>query len=81
MQKDKAIPKDLPGHQQRCVEWISCPSPTPSPYQSGKEDYDHAANAVEGLLGMAATGLHSTDTLEGNEVEGGVDKDDDEYGW
>ena len=40
-----------------------------------------AADAVEGLLGMVATGLLSTDTLEGNGVEGGVDEDDDEYGW
>jgi len=32
-------------------------------------------------FGMAATGLLSTDTFEGNGVEVGVDKDDDEYGW
>jgi len=30
---------------------------------------------------MADTRLLSMDTLEGNEVEGGVDEDDDEYGW
>jgi hypothetical protein len=29
---------------------------------------------------MAATGLLSMDTLEGNGSEGGVDEDDDEYG-
>ncbi len=39
------------------------------------------ANAVEGLLGMAAIGGLSTDMLERNGVEGGVDEDDDEYGW
>ena len=79
-QKDKAIPKDLPGRQQHCVEWICCPSPTASPYQSDEEDND-AADAVEGLLGMAAIGQLSKDTLEGNGVKEGVDKDDDEYGW
>jgi hypothetical protein len=36
---------------------------------------------MEGLLGMAAIGGLSTDTLEGNGVEGGADEDDDEYGW
>jgi hypothetical protein len=30
---------------------------------------------------MAAIGGLSTDMLEGNRVEGGVDEDDDEYGW
>jgi hypothetical protein len=60
--------------------WDTCPSPTASPNQSDDEDND-AANAVEGLLGMAAIGGLSTDTFEGNGVEGGADKDDDEYGW
>ena len=78
-QKDKAAPKDLPGQQQCCVEWITRPYLTASPYQSDKED--DAADAVEGLLGMAATGLLSMDTFEGYGVEGGVDEDDDEYGW
>jgi len=63
-----------------CVEWSTRSSPTASPHQSDKEDND-AADAVEGLLGMAATGLLSMDTLEGYGVEGGVDEDDDEYGW
>jgi hypothetical protein len=36
---------------------------------------------VDGLLGMAAIGGLSTDTFEGNGVEGGADEDDDEYGW
>jgi hypothetical protein len=75
--KDKAMPKDLIGQRERCVEWITCPSPTASPNQSEDEDND-AANAAEGLLGMAAI---STDTVEGNGVEGGVDEDDNEYGW
>ena len=39
------------------------------------------ADAVEGLLGMAAIGGISTDTFEGNGVEGGADVDDDENGW
>ena len=55
-------------------------SPTASPNQSDDEDND-AADAVEGLLGIAAIGGLSTDTFEGNGVEGGADKDDDEYGW
>ena len=35
----------------------------------------------EGLLGMAAIGGISPDMLERNGVEGGVNKDDDEYEW
>jgi hypothetical protein len=74
------MPKDLIGQRERCVERITCPSPTASPNQSDDEDND-AADAVEGLLGMAAIGGLSTDTFEGNGVKGGADKDDDEYGW
>ena len=66
--------------RQRCVEWISRPSPTASPYQSDEEDNDDA-DAVEGLLEMAATGLPPTDTLEENGVERGFEEADDEYGW
>ncbi len=54
--------------------------PIASPNQSDNEN-NNAADAVEGLLGMAATGLLSTDTLEEDGVEGGVDEDDKEYGW
>ena len=64
----------------RCVEWITHHSPTASPYQSDEEDNDDA-DAAEGLLGMAAIGGISTDMLEGNGVKGGVDEDDNEYGW
>ncbi len=74
------MPKDLIGRRERCVKWINCPSPTASPNQSDDEDND-AANAVEGLLGMAAIGGISPDMLERNGVKGGVNKDDDEYGW
>jgi hypothetical protein len=74
------MPKDLIGQRERCVERITRPSPTASPNQSDDEDND-AADAVEGLLGMAAIGGLSTDTFEGNGVKGGADKDDDEYGW
>jgi hypothetical protein len=39
--KDKAMPKDLLGRRQRCVEWIGRPSPNSSPYQSDEEEnYD-----------------------------------------
>ncbi len=51
--KDKAMPKDLIGRRERCFEWITRPSCTASPNQSDDEDND-AADAVEGLLGMAA---------------------------
>jgi hypothetical protein len=77
-QKDKAMPKDLPGQRQRCVEWIGRPSPTSSPYQSDKEENLHA-DALEGLLGIATTDLISTDRLEEVEVERSVDKDNNEY--
>ncbi len=78
--KDKAMPKDLVGRREHCVEWITRPSPTASPNQSDDEDND-AADVAEGLLGMAAIGGISTDTWEGNGVKGGVDKGYDEYGW
>jgi hypothetical protein len=74
------MPKDLPGRRQRCVEWIDWPSPTSSPYQSDKED-NFDADAVEGLLEIATTDLISMDRLEEVEVEGGVDEDNNEYGW
>ncbi len=77
---DKAMPKDLIGRRERCVEWITRPSPTASPNLSDDKDND-AADAVEGLLGMAAIGGLSTDMLERNGVKGGVDEDDNEYGW
>jgi hypothetical protein len=80
MPKDKAMPNDLIGQRERCVEWITRPSPTASPNQCDDEDND-AANAVEGLLGIAAIRGLSTDMLERNGVEGGVDEDDDEDGW
>ena len=63
------MPKDLIGRRERCVEWITCPSPTASPNQSDHE-YNNAADAVEGLLEMAASGGISTDTFEGNGVRG-----------
>jgi len=78
--KDKAMPKDLIGRRERCVEWITCPSPTASPNQSDDEDND-AADAEEGLLGMAAIGGISPDMLERDGVKGGVNENDDEYGW
>ena len=74
------MPKDLIARRERCVEWITRPSPTVSPNQSDDEDND-AADAVEGLLGMAAIGELSSDMLEGNGVEGDAEEDDDEYGW
>jgi len=74
------MPKDLIGQKEHCVEWITRPSPTASSNQSDDEDND-PANAVEGLLGMAAIGGLSTDTFEGNGVKGGADEDDNEYGW
>ena len=78
--KDKAMPKDLIRRRERCVEWITRPSPTASPNQSDDEDND-AADAEEGLLGMAAIRGISPDMLERNGVKGGVNEDDDEYGW
>jgi hypothetical protein len=56
--KDKAMPKDLLGQRQHCVEWIGRPSPTSSPYQSDKEK-NHDADAVDGLLRIANTDLIS----------------------
>ena len=61
--KDKAMPKNLIGQRECCVEWITRPSPTASPNQSDDEDND-AADAEEGLLGMAAIGGISPDILE-----------------
>jgi hypothetical protein len=78
--KDKAMPKDLLGQKQRCVEWIGWPSPTSSPYQSDEEE-NYDADAVEGLLGIANTDLISMDRLEEVEDEGGIHEDNNEYGW
>ena len=50
------------------------------PNQSDNEDND-AVDAEEGLLGMATIGGISPDMLERNGGEGGVNKDDNEYGW
>jgi hypothetical protein len=76
--KDKAMPKDLQEQRQRCVEWITCQSPTTSPYQNDEEDSND-----QHLLGMvaAATELLPTEHLEEDGVEGGIDDDDNEYGW
>ena len=57
---DQAMPKDLATQRQMCVEWMSRPSPMSTPYQSDHEDSfqnnDGGENeAVQGLLGMAAT--------------------------
>jgi hypothetical protein len=78
--KDKAMPKDLLGQKQRCVEWTGRPSPTSSPYQSDKEE-NYDADAVEGLLGIANTDLISMDRLEEVEDEGGIHEDNNKYGW
>jgi hypothetical protein len=67
--KDKAMPKDLLGWKQRCVEWIGWPSPTSSPHQSDEEE-NYDADAVERLLGIANTDLISMDHLEEIEDEG-----------
>ncbi len=73
------MPKDLQEQRLCCVEWITRPSPTTSPYQSDK---DEDSNDLH-LLGMvaAATKLLSTEHLEEDGVEGGIDDDDNEYGW
>ncbi len=79
-QKDKAMPKDLPGRRQHCIEGIGRPSPTSSPYQSGKEE-NLDADAVGGLLEIANTDLVFMDPLEEVGDEGGIDEDNNEYGW
>ena len=78
--KDKAMPKDLLGQKQCCVEWIGRPSPTSSTYQSDEEE-NYDTDAVEGLLGIANTDLISMDCLEEVEDEGGIHEDNIEYGW
>ena len=72
------MPKDLAARRERCVEWMSRPSPILSPQQS---DDDESAscigegehNAVQGLLGMATTQVSS--------VLGERDQEEDDYGW
>jgi hypothetical protein len=60
--KDKAMPKDLVGRRERCVEWITCPSPTASPNQSDNEDIDVVVENSDMVCGL----------------EGSVDEDDNE---
>jgi hypothetical protein len=62
--KDKAMPKDLVGRRERCVEWITRPSPTASPNQSDDEDID-----IDVVVG-------NSDMVCG--LEGSVDEDDNE---
>jgi hypothetical protein len=80
--KDKAMPKDLPGQRQHCIEWIGRPSPTSSPYQSDEEE-NYDADAVDGLLGIANMDLISraSDRLEEVEDEGGIHEENNEYVW
>jgi hypothetical protein len=60
--KDKAMPKDLVGRRERCVEWITRPSPTASPNQSDDEDIDVVVENSDMVCGL----------------EGSVDEDDNE---
>jgi hypothetical protein len=79
--KDKAMPKDLIGRRERCVEWIGRPSPSSSPYQSDEEE-NYDADAVIGLLGIANTDLISRDRLEEVEDEGGINaEENNENEW
>ena len=70
--------KDLAMRRERCVEWMSRPSPISSPYQSDDEESfqcnDEGENeAVQGLLGMAAMQA-SSGLLEREE-------NDEDFGW
>ena len=69
-------PKD---QLKRCVDWMGRPSPTTSPCQSDDENEDcspsHNSDAVQALLGMAATHTH------GLYSENNMEDGDDEYGW
>ncbi len=54
--KDHAMPKDLAARRERCVEWMSRPSPILSPQQSDDEESascigEGEHNAVQGCLG------------------------------
>ena len=60
--KDKAMPKDLVRQRERCVEWITRPSPTASPNQSDDEDIDVVVENSDMVCGL----------------EGSVDEDDNE---
>ena len=62
-----AMPKDLMGQRQRCIEFISSPSPPCSPHASDDEGEevvvsDHAG-AAGVLLGMASSSGVSLDVL------------------
>ncbi len=70
------MPKDLIGRRERCLEWITRPSPNVSPNQSDDEDNYHH------LLGIASREMLFTENLDmvcG--LEGGVDEDDNENEW
>jgi hypothetical protein len=56
------MPKDLVGRRERCVEWITRPSPTASPNQSEDEDIDVVVENSDMVCGL----------------EGSVDEDDNE---
>jgi len=74
---DPGMPKELGERQQRCIEWISRPSPPSTPNQSDVEDDDSesvrdAEVAVGALLSLGAGG-----PVEGQDIVG----EEDEYGW
>ncbi len=69
-------------NKTKCIDAIVVkqPSSTSSPYQSDEEE-NFDADAVAGLLEIANTDLVFMDHLEEFGDEGGVDKDNNEYGW
>ena len=76
---DPAMPKGLVEQRQCYVDWMGRPSPTTLPCQSDDENEgcspSHNSDAVQALLGMAATHTHGL--YSDNNWEDG----DDEYGW
>ena len=58
------MPKDLIRRRERCVEWITHPSPTASPNQSDDEDNDFAEwLPSEGSLQTRWRGMESKGVL------------------
>ena len=78
--KDGKMPVDLEARRQRCIEWMSRPSPTASPSASDCEDDSvgegdmagedlDAAAVVEGLLGLGDNrecGMEEMEDIDGH---------------
>ena len=54
--KDPGMPKDVTIRRQRCIEWMTRPSPTASPHESDVEDDEAGGDVSNSVAAAAAAG-------------------------